>query len=268
MTLLCASSPAKAQGFWSAFHERNLELRKVQPSWMAPLVGTTPLIGQYDREQFIRQRTPSGNSVWNIGNGKGIGFLIGNRMETDLAVPNYVVHGAEPGTDGVGDFCVTGKYRLLSGNREHGNYAVTLMGSQSWDTGQAKNGAVSSTRGFTLAGGKAWGRYAALSSMVVTLPASSGLATIGRPLAWNSAGEMHILPRLWAQLESNSTFYNGGSHDGKKQHYVTPGLFLSPLRPWKASSKSYLLLGVGMEFATTHYHGSDHNLVFDTKFYF
>ncbi len=73
---------------------------------------------------------------------------------------------------------------------------------------------------------------------------------------------------MWAQVESNSTFYNGGSHDGKVQTYLTPGIFLVPLRPWNQKSKSYILLGVGMQFATTHYHASDHNLVMDTKIYF
>ena len=53
-----------------------------------------------------------------------------------------------------------------------------------------------------------------------------------------------------------------------KQNYMTPGVFLAPLRPWSVTSKSYVLLGVGMQFATTHYHSSDHNLVIDTKIYF
>jgi hypothetical protein len=91
---------------------------------------------------------------------------------------------------------------------------------------------------------------------------------MGRPVALNSAFEMHVKPRLWAQLESNSTFYNGGTHDGKIQTYMTPGVFLVPLRPWSGKSKSYVLLGVGMQFATTRYHSSDHNLVVDTKVYF
>jgi hypothetical protein len=49
---------------------------------------------------------------------------------------------------------------------------------------------------------------------------------------------------------------------------MTPGVFLVPLRPWSAKSRSYVLLGVGMQFAATQYHSSDHNLVVDTKVYF
>jgi hypothetical protein len=211
---------------------------------------------------------PGGDPVWNIGNGKGPGLLLSNRVGTDLAIPNYVVHGAAAGTDGVGDFSITTRYRLFSGNRQHGNYSVAAIANQSWSTGLAKNGAISWTRGITLAGGKAFGRFALLSSIGATIPASSGLATLGRPVAWNSAFEIHATSKLWAQLESNATFYNGGAHDGKKQNFMTPGVFLSPMRPWSEKSNTYFLLGVGMQIAATQYHASDHNLVIDTKIYF
>ena len=124
------------------------------------------------------------------------------------------------------------------------------------------------TRGITLAGGKAFGRFAVLGSAGTTIPSNAGLATMGRPVSLNTAFEMRVKPKIWAQLESNSTFYNGGSHDGKVQNFVTPGVAVVPLRPWGETSKSYLLFGVGMQFATTQYHGSDHNLVIDTKIYF
>jgi hypothetical protein len=91
---------------------------------------------------------------------------------------------------------------------------------------------------------------------------------MGRPVSWNSAVEVHLTRRVWAQVESNTTFYNGGSHDGKKQHFVTPGVWAVPLRPWSAESRRYLLLGAGMQFATSRYHGSDHNLILDSKLYF
>jgi hypothetical protein len=127
---------------------------------------------------------------------------------------------------------------------------------------------VASTRALTLAGGKAMGRFAALSTLGATFPASPGLASIGHPIAWNSALEMHATQKLWVQFEQDSTFYEGGTHDGKKQSFATPGVFVSPMRPWSAASKTYLLLGVGMQIATTHYHSTDHNLVVDTKIYF
>ena len=268
VALTALALPGNAQNYFRDFHNQNAELKAVQPTWITPLVGTTPLLGQFVREEFVRQRVVGGDSVWNIGNGKGLSLVFLKRVETDLSMPNYVVHGAAAGTDGLGDFCVTARVRIASGNRESGNYSVSAVASQTWTTGQAKNGAVAWTRGITMVGGKAFGRFAALGSVGATIPADSGLATMGRPVAVNSAFEMHVKPRLWAQVESNSTFYEGGTHDGKKQNFMTPGVFLVPLRPWSAKSKSYVLLGVGMQFATTHFHTTDHNLIVDSKIYF
>lgn len=256
-----------AQEYLREFHSRNAEMKQVQPTWVTPLVGTTPLLGQFVREEFVRQKMAGGDSVWSIGNNKGLSLILSRRVETDLSVPNYVVHGSAAGTDGMGDFCFTTRVRIASGNQQHGNYSIAAVASQTWATGQAKNGAATWTRGITMAGGKAFGRFAALGSVGATIPADAGLATLGRPVSVNTAFEMHATPKLWAQLETNSTFYEGGSHDGKQQTYVTPGIFLVPLK-WSATSKCYLLLGMGMQFATTRYHSSDHNLVVDTKFYF
>ena len=268
VALTALALPGNAQNYFRDFHNQNAELKAVQPTWITPLVGTTPLLGQFVREEFVRQRVVGGDSVWNIGNGKGLSLVFLKRVETDLSMPNYVVHGAAAGTDGLGDFCVTARVRIASGNRESGNYSVSAVASQTWTTGQAKNGAVAWTRGITMVGGKAFGRFAALGSVGATIPADSGLATMGRPVAVNSAFEMRVKPRLWAQVESNSTFYEGGTHDGMKQNFMTPGVFLVPLRPWSAKSKSYVLLGLGMQFATTHFHTTDHNLIVDTKIYF
>jgi hypothetical protein len=268
LALTLTSQTAFAQSYVRGFHNHNSDMKAAQPSWMTPLVMTTPLLAQFVREQFVRQRMPGGDPVWNIGNGKGPSLIVSPRVEADLAIPNYVVHGAAPGTDGVGDFCFTTRYRIASGNKQHGNYSVAAVASQTWTTGLAKNGAVSWTRGVTLAAGKAFGRFAVLSSIGATLPASSGLSTLGRPVAWNTAIEMHATTKIWVETESDATFYLGGTHDGKKQNFVTPGVFLCPMRPWNERSKSYFLLGVGMQFATTQYHASDHNLIVETKLYF
>jgi hypothetical protein len=268
VALLAMCSVGNAQGFFRDFHDRNTEVKAVQPTWVTPLVGTTPLLGQFVREEFARQKMPGGAAVWNIGNNKGLSLVLSRRVETDLSVPNYVVHGSAPGADGVGDFCFTTRVRIASGNRERGNYSVAAVLSQTWATGLEKNGAATWTRGITMAGGKAFGRFAALGSVGATIPADAGLATMGRPVAANSAFEMHAMPKLWAQVETNTTVYNGGTHDGKVQTFVTPGVFLVPLKLRRETSKSYVLVGVGMQFAVTHYHASDHNLVVDTKVYF
>lgn len=268
LALSLASPVVCAQSYFRSFHSHNADMKELQPTWMTPLVMTTPLLGQFVREEFVRAKMSGGDPVWNIGNGKGPSLIMSPRIEADLTVPNYVVHGVAAGTDGVGDFCFATRYRILSGNKLHGNFSISAVASQTWTTGLAQNGAVSWTRGITLAGGKVLGRFAVLSSIGAVLPAASGLSALGRPVAWNSALEMHVTPKFWAQVESNSTFYEGGAHDGKKQVFATPGFFLAPMRPWSEKSKSYFLIGVGMQIATSQYHASDHNLIVDTKIYF
>lgn len=268
LVLLSLALRADAQSYFHDFHNHNAEMKALQPTWVTPLVGTTPLLGQFVREQFVREKVAGGDTVWNVGNGKGPTFIFFKRVETDLAIPNYGVHGSVAERDGFGDFCVTARVRIASGSKESGNYSVSAVASQTWTTGQDKNGAVAWTRGITLVGGKAFGRFAALGSAGATIPADSGLATMGRPVAVNTAFEMHVKPRLWGILESNATFFKGGTHDGLMQHYMTPQVFLVPLRPWSAKSKSYVLLGLGMQFATSRFHASDHNLIVDTKIYF
>jgi len=135
IALLAVCNAALGQNYIEDFHNRNAEMKAAQPSWMTPLVMTTPLLGQFVREEFVRQCVAGGDSVWNIGNGKGPNMVLSSRVEEDLVIPNYVVHGAAAGTDGMGDFGVTTRIRIASGNAKHGNYAVSLIASQTWTTG-------------------------------------------------------------------------------------------------------------------------------------
>ena len=128
--LLAVAMGARGQSLFHGFHDHNAEVKALQPTWVTPLLGTTPLLGQFVREEFVRQKVAGGDSVWNIGNNKGLSLILSPRVETDLSVPNYVVHGAAPGADGVGDFCFTTRVRIASGNKERGNYSVAVVASQ------------------------------------------------------------------------------------------------------------------------------------------
>src|ERR1700744_1488016 len=78
LLLLLSPRLSNAQNYFHDFHNRNGEMKNVQPTWMTPLVMTTPLLGQFVREEFVRQRMPGGNPQWNIGNGKGPSLLLSN----------------------------------------------------------------------------------------------------------------------------------------------------------------------------------------------
>jgi len=46
---------------------------------------------------------------------------------------------------------------------------------------------------------------------------------IGRRFAWNNTFQYHVFRKLWPEVELNSTFFQDGQNDGRKQDFVTPG---------------------------------------------
>jgi hypothetical protein len=262
---------AHGQNFLRNFTTHNKSMKEVQPStWQGGLATSYVALVQIYRGEADRQRMPAGNSLWNVGNGKGVSLLMSRRVEFDTLIPNYILHQDGTSTDGFSDFSITSKVRLFSGNERHGNYSVLGSVQQTWATGAAKNGAVSGTRVYTLLGGKGFGAFNIESTAGVTIPAAAGLAAIGHPVAWNSVLQAHILKHLWTQAEMNTTFYNGGSHDGKIQTYLTPGIISAGLRPrsWDPTDHKSFTVGMAMQIAATHYRASDHNLILDAKMTF
>jgi hypothetical protein len=84
-------------------------------------------------------------------------------------------------------------------------------------------------------------------------------------LAFNTAFQYHVTPRLWPELEVNSTFWRDGTQNGKKQTFLTPGLILGR---FKLHGRLVMALGAGFQTAVTHYHTYNHALVFTIRFPF
>src|SRR5260370_22526744 len=61
LTVVTSSSLGNAQSYFRGFHNHNAELKEVQPTWVTPLVGTTPLLGRFVREEFVRHKMPGGS---------------------------------------------------------------------------------------------------------------------------------------------------------------------------------------------------------------
>jgi hypothetical protein len=268
LLLSLACSSALAQSHFLPSFQGNANAKAYQPSWTAPTFTSYVELCQLFRGSANRQRMPAGNSVWNIDNGKGFNLITSTRTEFDINLPNYVSHNDGTNDDGFGDFAIGGKYRIASGNEHHGNYMITALFSDTWNTGQLKNGAVADTRVYTLAGGKGLANFDVQSTFGITV-AGAGGPTIGTPLASNTAFQYHATRYIWVELEDNSTFYVGGSKDGKKQTYLAPGIILAKIKPhaWEDKSEA-LTFGTGMQIATTHYRASDHNWTMDAKLSF
>jgi len=262
---------ASAQHYLRDFPNHAAEMKKVQPgNWQTPLVTTSAALCQSYRFEATRQIVPAGTSTWNVGNGRGFALILSNRMEFDTSVPNFAEHNDGKTADGFGDYSITGKTRLISGNADNGNYVVTAVVGQTFSTGLDKNGAIAPTRSYTLAGGKGFGPLNVQSAAGVTVPGSVGVPTIGYPVAWNSVIQDRVASKVWVELENNLTVYNSGTHNGKKQNFVTPGVIVSGLRPssWGETNHKSFTVGAGMQIATTSYHANNHNLVLDFKMAF
>ncbi|HEX4021895.1 MAG TPA: hypothetical protein VHX63_12155 [Acidobacteriaceae bacterium] len=270
--LLCAvSQPAKAQtttqpasaqnGFVAGWLARASKTQSEQPHWITPVVLVTPRLEQEFRTDFTRQLVSGGYQVWTYGNGKGLELIPARRVELLFNIPPYVTH-SEPNTpDGFGDTTMLMKFRILSANEKKGNYILTAFFGGSIPTGSHKNGSGSATLLPTIAGGKGWGRFDLESTLGGTLPVNS-TEEVGRSIAWNSVAQYHLGRYVWPELESNSTFYKGGEHDGKTQNFLTPGLVIGRI---PLHHRVGLTFGAGMQIATSNFYTSNHILIFSGR---
>jgi hypothetical protein len=99
------------------------------------------------------------------------------------------------------------------------------------------------------------------STLGAGLPVT-GHNTIGHAIAWNVTNQYHVARYIWAEFEINSTFYDGGEHDGKKQVFLTPGLVIGR---FKIHNRVGLTIGAGEQIAATHYHQYKDGLILTVR---
>lgn len=258
--VLFATSFLHAQSIedWQA---RVSQTQAQQPRWITPLVTVTPRLEQEFRFDILRQLTPNGDLL-NLGRGKGLEVIPSRNIEIIIAAPPaYLIHNNPAIKDGFGDESFLLKYRLASGNEEHGKYILTFFLGSSIPTGSYRNGSVAAVVTPTIAAGKGFGRFSVQSTLGVGLPVDS-VNRLGHAVAWNIAFQYHVHRFLWPELEVNSTFNEGGTNDGKKQTFLTPGLVVGRI---PLHNRLGLTLGTGMQIAATHFHTFDHNLIFTAR---
>ena len=91
--------------------------------------------------------------------------------------------------------------------------------------------------------------------------ATSHANTIGHALAWNTAVQYHVTPKLWPEVEVNSTFWKQRAQD--RQTFVTPGIIFGR---FKLHGRLVMALGGSYQIATVHYHTYNHAVVFTVRF--
>jgi len=259
--VLLGSSVTFAQtGFFKAWEERVRATSARQPAWPVPVVAPSSVIVQLARVDFLHQYTSTHTETWNYDNGKGVNLIPFARTEFDINLPPYIRHNAPRVKDGAGDVSFVAKYRMFAAN-EGGNYSTAVQVAFSVPTGSYKNGTAASTFTPTVVAGKGFGKFDIQSAIGGVLPMSSALA-IGRTISWNTVAQYKVGKYFWPELEANASYYHGGPNDGKNQTFLTPGLIVSKIKLRQdPKDRLGLVLGTGMQIATSHFHSYNHGLV-------
>jgi hypothetical protein len=259
--------PATAGNFYARWSAQTNRIQSKQPAWAVPLVTTYTELFQVIRTDMVRQIAPARTDTWNFDNSKGVNLITPGNLEFDINLPPYIEHNTTA-VDGWGDFSFLAKYRIASGNAQHGAYSLSAWALTTVPTGQAKNGSTNASVAPSLGGGKGFGPLDVQSTIGATLPTGTPASTTaGRPVAWNTVAQYHAGKLFWPELESNATFYKGGTNDGKMQEFVTPGIIIGRcgLHPGEKGSRPGLAFGGGMQIATSHFHTYNHALILTAR---
>jgi hypothetical protein len=267
LTIVLCLLPGMAisqDGYFADWFKRVNKTQAEQPHWVTPLATTTPRLEEEFRYDQFWQENAKGVTTINYGGGKGLELIPFEKLEVIFSLPPYIDHNSPPVKNGFGDVSFLVKYRLLSSNEEHGNYILTAFLGWTLPTGSHTNGALHATITPTIAYGKGFGRFDAQGTFGVgLLVADRNL--VGRTYAWNNAFQYHVFRRFWPEVELNSTFFQDGRNDGKKQNFVTPGLVIGRFHVWRRLG---FTIGGGYQIATTHFHITNHNAILSIRFPF
>jgi len=264
---------ATSGSFIERYQARVSATQAEQPHWVTPLVTVTPRLEQEIRTDFVRTTNAKLFDTWNYGNTKGLELIPERRIELLFNIPPFLAHQNPKTQDGFGDVAFNSKYRFFARNEEHGNAIITAFLAGTIPTGKNGNGSCCAVVTPTLAMGKGFGLLALTTTAGGLLPITNS-DKLGHTVAWNNVVQYRLakdgVARLfWPEVELNSSFFLGGANDGKATTYGTPGIIVGriPLSH-DASGKPGrlgLTFGVGEQIALTHFHASNHNLVFTAR---
>lgn len=128
------SADADPGGFYSRWSARTNAIQSKQPGWAVPLVTTYTGLFQVVRTDILRQTAPALTNTWNFDNSKGVNLIPCNRTEVAINLPPYIKHNSTA-KDGAGDMSFLGKFRIASGNAQHGTYTLSAFAIATIPTG-------------------------------------------------------------------------------------------------------------------------------------
>jgi hypothetical protein len=267
-----ASPAPKSENVYAWWSAHTNATQSKQPAWPPPLATTYIGLFQVARFDLLRQVPATHDDLWNFGNGKGGSFILPNTsVEVDVNLPAYIEHSNPKITNGWGDFSFLTKYRIASGNAQHGTFVVSAWALTTVPSGQYKNGSTNASVQPNVGVGKGVGNFDVQMCFGATLPTGTPATnTSGRPSVWNTAAQLKLAKIFWPELESNATFFKGGTNDGKTQEFITPGMLIGkmPIHPDLKGSRPGFTFGGGMQIATSHFHTFNHGLIVTGRFIF
>lgn len=156
------------QSFYARFRANNETMTALQPTWMGPLMQSDARISQ-------ALRISTSNSYWptqtiSYGNNHGLSIIALHRFQIDFDPPSYFRNHSPTLKDGFGNAGTQVKYRIASGNAEHGDFAVTAILYRSFTPGSYQNEMLTGAYFPKLAAGKAFGRFNVQSTLEGLLP--------------------------------------------------------------------------------------------------
>jgi hypothetical protein len=266
-----ASAPS---GFFNRWLARTSATQAKQPAWAVPVITTFTGLIQVARTDIVHQITPTPTNTWNLDNSKGLNLVPWANTELVVDLPPFIKHNLPApasSKDGFGDFSFLVKYRIASGNAQHGSYTLSAWALTTIPTGSYKNGSANASVQPNLGGGKGFGNFDVQSTIGATLPTGNPAITAsGRPVLWNTVAQYRIGKLFWPEIESNATFYKGGANDGKTQEFITPGIIIGKcaLHPSDPKSRPGLAFGAGLQIASSQFHTYNHELALTARWIF
>lgn len=240
------------------------EARASQPHFVSPIVTThVMLVEQYRYDMSWQQDSPGGTETSNYGASRGLEIIPTTRLEVGVFPPAYLFHRSKV-PDGFGDLSWQVKFRAFSATEDKGDYFVGFFLGGSFATGTTPNGLGHSVLSPTFAAAKGIGSWDLQSTIGANLPAS-GTNLLGRAIVFNAAVDYRIKGKVWPMLEQNSIFWSGGSLDGKKEVFLTPGLVLGG---FPLAERLHLTVGGGIQIAVTQFHQYNHRAILSVRFPF
>lgn len=236
--------------YFKDWFPRVTRIQSEQPHWITPLATVTPRLEEEYRYDQSWETLPTGNhaSVDNYGTSKGVELIPFDPVEVIIGIPSYLEQN-RPAKYGWADETFLVKYRILTGNEEHGDYILTAFMGLSVPSGSDTFSSHHYDFTPTIAAGKGWGNFDVQSTLSFSVPDNGFVHTgAGNSLAWNTAFQYHVHKYFWPEVEANYTYWPSGVDEGRNQLLLTPAIMIGRI---PIHNRIGLTFGLGCEFPVT-----------------